>query len=199
MLALSAETLHHLWDRPENIFLGVHNKAQKDKMEPTIGWAGAPGAFTYPAQHRPKGSVLREKSVGWLEHMLQMFTKSVKLTWSFHVIWVVNSSAFKAQLKKKKFITFQTGLGAEFSKLPFLNVICIDGSGFKLQWQTKMGKMVLHVAGKVPGHLQSTVKVPLSKILNPQMLGAPVWGRLLSPVSSSSVHLHACVNLCAFS
>lgn len=75
MLALSAETLHHLWDRPKNIFLGVHNKAQKDKMEPTIGWAGAPGAFTYPAQHRPKGSVLREKSVGWLEHMLQMFTQ----------------------------------------------------------------------------------------------------------------------------
>lgn len=55
---------------------------------------------------------------------------------------------------------------------------------------SQMGKVVALVAGKVPGHLQSTVEAPLSEILNPQMFGEPAWGRL--------AHVHVCVFICVF-
>lgn len=46
------------------------------------------------------------------------------------------------------------------------------------------------VAGEVPGHLQSTAEVLFSNKSNPQMLMAPVWGRL----TLSSLPL--CMRIC---
>lgn len=48
------------------------------------------------------------------------------------------------------------------------------------------------MAGEVPGHLQNTAKVPLSKVVNPQMLMAPLCGSLIT-LCHLSLNTFACI------
>lgn len=53
-------------------------------------------------------------------------------------------------------------------------------AGFQAMVADQYWKGVL-VAGEMPGRLQSTAEVPFSKEPNPQMLRAPMWGRVTLP------------------